>query len=124
MAVAAEREPGLGVLSAIERLTALLYGTLVVLTFTGAFRVALHKGADLKTTLRAAVGCCLAWAIVDAAIFVFQRLAIRNRHARLVRQLREEPERGERILRELFPAFVFASLSEGERTAVASTARM
>ena len=108
------------VLSTIERLTALLYGDLVVLTFTGAFRVAMQKGADLKTTLRAAVGCCLAWAIVDAAIFVLQRLATRNRNVHLLRLLRDEPESAPTVLRELLPGFVVASLSDEQRTVVGS----
>jgi hypothetical protein len=113
----AEPSPGL---STLERLTALLYGNLVVLTFTGAFRVAMQQGADLKTTLRAAVGCCLAWAIVDAAIFVLQRLAIRNRNVHLLRVLRDEPGSGPVVLREILPAFVVASLSEEQRTGVES----
>ncbi len=107
------------VLSPVERLNELLYGILVVLTFTGTLRIALKKGASLKTQLWAAVGCCLAWAIVDGAMYVFQRVASRNRSLRLLRDLREEPAEAPRILAEAVPAVLVERLSPDDWTRMA-----
>jgi hypothetical protein len=52
--------PHAGVLSPIDRLTELLYGIILVLTFTGTLRVATRGGREVGVTLWAAVGCSLA----------------------------------------------------------------
>jgi len=79
------------VLSPIDRLTELLYGIILVLTFTGTLRVAVQGGTDVTTMLWATVGCSLAWGLVDAAMYVFGNLASRNRSYFLLRKLRSDP---------------------------------
>jgi len=82
---------GGGVLSPIDRLTEVLYGIILVLTFTGTLRVAVQGGDDVSTTLWATVGCSLAWGLVDGAMYVFGNLASRNRSYFLLRRLRDDP---------------------------------
>ncbi len=109
-----------GILSPLARLTELLYGIILVLTFTGTLRVAVHKGQDLHTALRAAVGCCLAWAIVDAAMYVFNRVAARNRSLKLLREMRAEPATARQLLADSVPVVVARALSPADWDKVAS----
>jgi VIT1/CCC1 family predicted Fe2+/Mn2+ transporter len=82
--------PTRGVLSPIDRLTELLCGLLLILTFTGTMRVAVTGQADLRTNLWAAVGSSLAWGLVDAVMYVFGQLESRNRNYQLLRALRAD----------------------------------
>jgi hypothetical protein len=58
-----------------ERLSEVLFGLIMVLTFTCSFSVATAGRADVKNMLIAALGCNLAWGIIDAVLpdGVFQR---------------------------------------------------
>ncbi len=109
------RDPdGGGVLSPIDRLTELLYGIILVLTFTGTLRVAAQGGDDPRTTLWAAVGCALAWGLVDASMYVFSSLTSRSRSFYLVRRLRADPEEGRRLIADAVPSAVSEALSPAE----------
>ena len=105
---------GRGVLSPIDRLTELLYGILLVLTFTGTHRVAAQGKDDVRTTLWAAVGCSLAWGLVDGSMYVFSCLASRNRSYSLARQLRDEPAAARRVIMASVPSVVAEALSASE----------
>jgi VIT1/CCC1 family predicted Fe2+/Mn2+ transporter len=83
--------PTRGILSPIDRLTELLCGLLLILTFTGTMRVAVTGQADLRTNLWAAVGSSLAWGLVDAVMYVFGQLESRNHNYQLLRRLRADP---------------------------------
>ncbi|HEX8892086.1 MAG TPA: hypothetical protein VF783_02120 [Terriglobales bacterium] len=55
-------------LDSIERSSEVLFGLIMVLTFTGSFRITGgdHNSADRM--LLAALGCNLAWGIIDAVM--------------------------------------------------------
>jgi VIT1/CCC1 family predicted Fe2+/Mn2+ transporter len=82
------RDDGM-VLSPVERLSEWLYGTILVLTFTGTVRVAIQEEDSVRAILGAAVGCSLAWGIVDAIMFVVGRVVPRKRVAGLLAELRD-----------------------------------
>ena len=50
------------VLDPIERVTEVIFGALMALTFTGSFSVA-SPGQEVRTMLWAALGCNLAWGL-------------------------------------------------------------
>jgi len=120
MAEARTQEPaapdagGGRVLNPIDRLTEVLYGIILVLTFTGTLRVATQGGEELGTTLWAAVGCSLAWGIVDSTMYVFGALASRNRSYQLLRALKDDPAAGRRALDASIPSVVAHALSGAE----------
>ena len=105
---------GRHVLSPIDRLTELLYGIILVLTFTGTLRVASQGKDDVRTTLWAAVGCSLAWGFVDASMYVFSCLVSRNRSYLLARQLRDEPAAARRTIMASVPSVVAQAVSSAE----------
>ena len=58
-------------LDPIDRLNELLFGLIMVLTFTLAAGLTVEDGPDAgRELLVAAIGCNLAWGIVDAAMYL------------------------------------------------------
>jgi hypothetical protein len=59
------------VLEPTDRVSEILFGLIMVLTFTGSLSVAEAGRDDVRTMLIGALGCNLAWGIIDLiAIFV------------------------------------------------------
>ena len=71
------------VLSPVDRISEVLYGLIVVLSFTGTISAFTSKQTDIHNLLWAALGCNLAWGLVDATMFVMDTLIERG-HARSV----------------------------------------
>ena len=57
-----------------DRLSEILFGLIMVLTFTGSLSVATADRADVKVMLVAALGCNIAWGLIDGIMFVMARL--------------------------------------------------
>ena len=103
-----------GVLSPIDRLTELLYGIILVLTFTGTLRVAVKGGIDVTTTLWATVGCSLAWGLVDGTMYVFGNVESRNRSYFLLRKLRADTASAKSALVASMPSAVVDAVPPSE----------
>ena len=78
------------VLEPTERFSEILFGLIMVLTFTGSLSVATSGREDVKEMLIGAIGCNLAWGIVDAIMYVMNSLAERGRNVVSFRRLRAE----------------------------------
>ena len=62
-----------------DRISEVLFGVIMVLTFTGSLSVAEAGQADVQEMLRGALGCNIAWGIIDGFILVMFRVAERRR---------------------------------------------
>jgi len=105
------------VLDPMERMSELLFGLIMALTFTCAIGVVSADSAETRTMVVAALGCNLAWGVIDAGLFLLT--AIHDKGIRLVslRELRTaEPEAGRRIVADALPP-VIASLIPAEQLA-------
>ena len=105
------------VLEPVERLSEILFGLIMALTITGAVSVATADRFTIRTMLFAALGCNLAWGIIDAGMYLMARLGERGRDALAVRAVREAVNREDahRIIADelpplLAPAFQPAQL--------------
>lgn len=76
------------VLEPIERISEVLFGLIMVLTFTCSFSVAEAGRAQVRTMLLGALGCNLAWGIIDAIMYLMSCLADRARAIATVRAVR------------------------------------
>jgi VIT1/CCC1 family predicted Fe2+/Mn2+ transporter len=85
-------EPSGPLLDPADRISEVLFGVIMVLTFTGSFSVAEAGQGDVREMLRAALGCNIAWGIVDGFIFVMGRVAERRRTYLIGRAIREAPD--------------------------------
>ncbi len=88
----------------------------MVLTFTGSLSVATSGREDVKAMLIGAIGCNLAWGIVDAIMYVMNSLAERGRNVVSFRRLRAErdPARARRVIADALPPVVAQISTEEE----------
>src|SRR5262245_47043657 len=78
------------VLAPVERISEILFDLIVALTITGAVSVTTADRLQIRRTmLIAALGCNLAWGIIDAVMYLMARLGERGRMALVARTLRE-----------------------------------
>lgn len=76
------------VLEPVERVSEVLFGLIMVLTFTGTLSVWSAGRQDVKEMLIGALGCNLAWGIIDACFYLMATLGERGRNLQRVRRLR------------------------------------
>jgi hypothetical protein len=96
-----------------ERLGELLFGLIMVLTFTLGAGIELRGDREAtRELLIAALGCNAAWGIIDAALYLMNRLSERGRTHRIVKQVQAAKRREQalalvtRELDERIPAIV------------------
>ena len=61
------------VLEPSERIAEVVFGLIMFLTITGSLRVAAAGPEDVDTMLVNALGCNLAWGIIDAVLYCMGR---------------------------------------------------
>lgn len=88
------------VLDPVERISEVLFGLFMVLTFTGTLSVIDSGRDEVRDMLVAAIGCNLAWGFVDGVMYVLRSLVARGRKAALVRAVRAaaQPAQAHRII--------------------------
>lgn len=82
------REP---ILNPVDRIMELLFGLLMALSFTGALSVAEAGRTEIREMFIAALGCNLAWGIVDAVMYLIRTIIDRGRSITLMHSVRGAP---------------------------------
>ena len=84
----------------MDRVSELLFGLFMALTFVGAVSVADSGEAQIRTMFIAALGCNLAWGLVDAVMYLVRTVTDRGRSLTLVRAVRAaaDAEAGRRLI--------------------------
>ena len=87
----------------IDRVSEILFGLFMVLTFTGTVSVATAGRDDVRLMLIAAIGCNIAWGFVDGVMYVLRTLVSRAREASFDRAVRatSRPELAHRLIASL-----------------------
>src|SRR3954464_10245097 len=67
------------ILEPIDRVSEVLFGLIMVLTFTGSLSVAEAGRDDVRAMLIGALGCNIAWGIIDAMLYLMGGLADKGR---------------------------------------------
>ena len=103
-------------LDPVDRVAEVLFGLIMVLTFTGSLSVAEAGREDVRAMLIGALGCNLAWGIIDAILYLMGCLAERSRQLMTFRAVRdaESPERARAILADALPSAVAAVVEPDE----------
>jgi hypothetical protein len=112
--LAAADQPRGRILDPASRLSEILFGVIMALTFTGAFSAAESGREEVRSMLFAAIGCNLAWGLVDAVMFIMNALTTRGRELVTVRAVRNaaELEQARAIIRDAMPAFIAAAMTD------------
>ena len=64
-----------------ERLGEILFGLIMVLTFTSTARATMGEEGSARELLMAALGCNMAWGIIDGGMFIMSAMLERGREA-------------------------------------------
>ena len=76
-----------------ERLAEILFGLIMVLTIISATKISLTEGeTGIRSMIIAALGCNIAWGIVDGVMFVLDDIFSRARYGTLVAKLKSLEE--------------------------------
>jgi len=104
-----------GGLDPADRIFEVLFALIMVLGFTGSLSVAEAGRDDVRTMLMGALGCNLAWGIIDAVMYLMARLAEKGRNLMIFRKVRaaEDPAVAHRLIEGALPP-VIASLLRPE----------
>ncbi|MEO8427013.1 MAG: VIT1/CCC1 transporter family protein [Verrucomicrobiota bacterium] len=104
------------VLEPIERISEVLFGLIMVLTFTGSLSVAEAGREDVRTMLIGALGCNLAWGLIDGVMYLMACLSARAKGIRTVLAVRKaaRPEQAHRLIAGVLPPLVAAVLQPAE----------
>jgi len=107
-------------LEPIDRVSEVLFGLIMVLTFTGALSVAEAGRADVRAMLIGALGCNLAWGVIDALFYLMGCLAERGRYLATFIAVRNtaDPERARQLIVDVLPPVVASSLEPSEYAAL------
>src|SRR5262245_9692764 len=94
------------VLEPHERVAEVLFGLIMVLTFTGSLSVAQAGRDDVRTMLIGALGCNLAWGVIDGVLYLMGALAEQRRDARLLAAVHRasDPALVQRLIAAALPA--------------------
>jgi len=103
------------VLDPVERSSEVLFGLIMVLSFTGSISVAAAGREEVREVLIGAIGCNVAWGIIDAVMYLLMIVIERGRSLAIRRAVRasQDPEQGRRCLAEALPE-PFNELLDGE----------
>ena len=102
-------------LDPIERVSEMIFGLLMAMTFIGALNAATAGREEVRTMMLAALGCNLAWGLTDALMYLVTTLTERTRTRKLLALLRSVESGAGRALiaDELPPGVVAAAGDEG-----------
>jgi len=100
----AENEKPARVLDPIDRVSEVIFGLLMALTFTGSLSVATAGQEDVRTMMLAALGCNIAWGLADAVMYLVRTVTERTRKQTLLAQLRAaNAASGQRLVADALP---------------------
>ncbi len=104
------------VLEPVERISEFLFGLITVLTFTTTFEATGFDRGNVHKMLLAALGCNLAWGIIDAFFYLLDCLGRRGRSAALLKQLQRtsDPVAGKELIGNALPPLIASLLSPNE----------
>lgn len=96
---------GKRVLEPVERISEVLFGLIMALTITGSLSVADAGRNEVRTMWIGALGCNLAWGLIDGIMYLMACLGERARTSRLEMAVRDAPtpEEAHRIIAAALP---------------------
>ena len=97
--------PLVRVLDPMERISETLFGLIMVLTFICSLGVATAGHINIQTILVGALGCNLAWGIVDGGLYLLARINEQGGNILTLRAIRQarDPETARRVIADALP---------------------
>jgi hypothetical protein len=107
-------KPSNRVLEPMERISEVLFGLIMVLTYTGTLGVITADRMQVRTMLIGALGCNLAWGIIDAGMYLMARLHEQGRGIMMFRSVRDasNPEAAQQVIADALPPLLASVLPQ------------
>ncbi|MEP7127516.1 MAG: hypothetical protein ABI729_01555 [Chitinophagales bacterium] len=107
-----------GKLDIVERINEIIFGLIIVLTFTCTFNIATGGRHDVSTVLWAALGCNVAWGIIDSCIYIFSVMMYRGMSLDVIHLIRNAPNEdvANEAIRDALPTIMTTLLKEEHYT--------
>ncbi|MNF78979.1 hypothetical protein D3C84_611820 [compost metagenome] len=104
------------VLDPVERITEVIFGLLMAMTFTGTISVATSGQEEERTMMIAALGCNLAWGLADAIMYLLRTLIEHTRNRTLRANLRgaTDAATGQALIADALPPRIAAVVGTDE----------
>lgn len=104
------------VLEPIDRVSEVLFGLIMVLAFTGSLSVAEAGRSEVRTMLIGALGCNLAWGIIDGVLYLMGSLAEKGKGLLTLRAVRAatDQEQAHRLIADALPSVVASIMEPSE----------
>ncbi|MDR3405968.1 MAG: VIT1/CCC1 transporter family protein [Chthoniobacter sp.] len=104
------------VLDPLERFSEIVFGLIMVLSFTCAFSVAEAGREGVRAMLIGAIGCNFAWGIIDAAFYLIACLTEHGHQATLLRIVQQSPDatQARQAIAEVLPPLVAEALQPAD----------
>ncbi|HSU54930.1 MAG TPA: VIT1/CCC1 transporter family protein [Candidatus Dormibacteraeota bacterium] len=101
------------VLEPEERIAEVLFGLIMVLTFTSSLSIAEAGRETIRVMLIGALGCNVSWGIIDGVLYLMSCLAEKNRNLRALQRVRKatDPQKAQQLVIKGLPA-AFGSVLE------------
>ena len=95
-------------LDPMERVAEILFGLIMTLSFTCSISIATAHRAEIRELLVGAIGCNLAWGIVDATMYLVGVLAQKNRNRIILDSIQNsvETDRARMLIADALPPIV------------------
>ena len=105
----------MSMLDPIDRISEVLFGLIMAVTIVGSLSIATAGRNEVRTILLAALGCNLAWGLVDAVMYVIRTLTERTRNRSLAKRVMgAETAMAHRLIAQALPEHVSAITGPGE----------
>ena len=79
------------ILDPLERFSEILFGVIMVLTFTVSLRVARADKIQVREMLIGALGCNLAWGLIDAIMYIMSKVSERGHSIKILKRVHRAP---------------------------------
>jgi hypothetical protein len=108
------------VLDPVERVAEVLFGLIMVLTFTGSLSAATLGKSEIRTMLFGSLGCNLAWGIIDGVLYLMGCLAERSQRLHILQSMRKtsDPQEAQRLIADALPPLVASVMQPAELEAI------
>jgi VIT1/CCC1 family predicted Fe2+/Mn2+ transporter len=104
------------VLNPVDRISEVLFGLIMVLTFTGAISASTDAREDVRELLWAALGCNVAWGLVDAIMYLMNVAIERGHSITVIKKIHASinPDEAGKILKDEIPPGIAGLMSDKE----------
>jgi hypothetical protein len=100
------------VLDPLERSSEILFGIIMVMTFTVSLRVARADKLQVREMLIGAIGCNLAWGLIDALMYLMSCISERGHNIKVLRRIHKSknPHDANKVICDALPPVVVSVL--------------